>query len=528
MIGSVLRGVFVLGGCILSFGSFLLLNGCGGSDTPDPCDCEAGTPEYNAALDPDNLYLAEVVTDEWNPQSAGSQRKNWICSADNGLAATDENGMPIQNNGALGPPEGEGIFEGGGTYTCVGIDGSAAWKFEEGRYIYNGEGIDFITFSSNFAWSTAPDSLCCELAHVEVSADGETWYKNSAEDFVPNPDPPQDNGGFAYRSVSGLHGNNPTWANWKKQMQAQKIEEVDGTEQWADIPCECISIYFEPDDPYVVQRIVRQSPAWHHAETIEPGDRLVRVNGTDVDPANNRESYFTAPSGDEEITLAFERGRTVYEIKMEPANYFSIRNLMYDEWMDERQSRVDEASDERIAYVHMKNMGGGELQHFKEEMVSEGKQRDALILDLRYNTGGNVHDEVLRFLSQRPYLNWGYREGELATQSNFTPAAKPIVMLINQQSLSDAEMTAAGFRELGLGTLIGMETYRWIIFTSGRSLVDGSFYRLPSWGVYTLDGENLERTGVSPDIQINNTFFHRMNNDDPQLDRAIRYIMEQL
>ncbi|PWN08088.1 S41 family peptidase [Rhodohalobacter mucosus] len=287
-------------------------------------------------------------------------------------------------------------------------------------------------------------------------------------------------------------------------------------------------ILFEPDDPYVVKRIVRQSPAWHHAETIEPGDRLVRVNGTDVDPNVNRESYFSAPSGDEEITLAFDRGRNSYEIKVEPASYFSIRNLLYDEWIDERQKLVDEASDERIAYVHMKNMGGGELQHFKEEMVSEGKRRDALILDLRYNTGGNVHDEVLRFLSQRPYLYWGYREGELATQSNFTPAAKPIVMLINQQSLSDAEMTAAGFRELGLGTLIGMETYRWIIFTSGRSLVDGSFYRLPSWGVYTLTGENLERTGVAPDIRINNSFSDRMSADDPQLNRAIQYIMEQL
>lgn len=287
-------------------------------------------------------------------------------------------------------------------------------------------------------------------------------------------------------------------------------------------------ILFEPDDPYVVQRIVRHSPAWLHAESIEPGDRLVRVNSREVDPAINRESYFSAPSGDREITLSFDRGRSSYEVKMEPASYFSIRNLMYDEWMDERQRLVDDASDSRIAYVHMKNMGGGELQHFREEMVSEGKQRDALILDLRYNTGGNVHDEVLQFLSQQPYLNWGYRGGELGTQPNFSPAAKPIVVLINQQSLSDAEMTAAGFRELGLGTLIGMETYRWIIFTSGGSLVDGSFYRLPSWGVYTLTGENLERTGVAPDIEINNTFTDRLNEDDPQLERAIQYILEQL
>ncbi len=287
-------------------------------------------------------------------------------------------------------------------------------------------------------------------------------------------------------------------------------------------------ILFEPEDPYVVQRIIKQSPAWHHAGSIESGDRLVRVNGTEVDPSVNRESYFSAPSVDEEVTLTFDRGRNSYEVKMEPDGYFSIRNLIYDEWVDERQKRVDEASESSIAYVHMKNMGGGELEHFKEEMVSEGKQRDALILDLRYNTGGNVHDEVLQFLSQRPYLNWGYRGGDLGTQPNFAPASKPIVVLINQQSLSDAEMAAAGFRKLDLGPLIGMETYRWIIFTSGRSLVDGSFYRLPSWGVYELSGENLERTGVTPDIEINNSFTDRLNDNDPQLDRAIRYILEQL
>jgi tricorn protease len=173
-------------------------------------------------------------------------------------------------------------------------------------------------------------------------------------------------------------------------------------------------------------------------------------------------------------------------------------------------------------------MGGGELQDFKEEMVSEGEAREALILDLRYNTGGNVHDEVLRFLSQRPYLQWGYREGELTTQSNFTPAAKPIVLLVNEQSLSDAELTAQGFKELGLGTIIGTETYRWIIFTSGKGLVDGSFYRLPSWGVYTFEGENLEKTGVSPDIYLQNTFKDRLDGEDPQLQRALEHIMQEL
>ena len=161
-------------------------------------------------------------------------------------------------------------------------------------------------------------------------------------------------------------------------------------------------------------------------------------------------------------------------------------------------------------------------------MSNEAHYRDALILDIRYNTGGNVHNDVLQFLSQKPYLQWKYRGGKLTPQPNFVPASKPIVLLVNQQSLSDAEMTATGFKALGLGTIVGTETYRWIIFTSGKSLVDGSYYRLPSWGCYTLDGEDIEQNGVKPDVTIKNTMVDRLEDKDPQLDKAIEIILEKL
>ena len=288
-------------------------------------------------------------------------------------------------------------------------------------------------------------------------------------------------------------------------------------------------IEFDDIAPWRVRRLVANSPAARSPVALLPEDRLTHVNGHAINPAANREMYFSLPSLDEEITLRFQRGDTQQvEIRLHPVSYFSIRNLLHDEWMNECQNHVDERSNKRIAYVHMRDMGMGELDRFLREMVSEGAYRDGLILDLRWNTGGNVHDEVLRFLSQRPYLQWKYREGKLAQQSNFGPSAKPMVLLINEQSLSDAEMTAQGFKELKLGKVIGTETYRWIIFTTGKLLVDGSFYRLPSWGCYTLDGKNLEQTGVAPDIPVRNTFKDRLEGKDPQLDRAIEEVMRQL
>ncbi|HEV7347879.1 S41 family peptidase [Telluribacter sp.] len=287
-------------------------------------------------------------------------------------------------------------------------------------------------------------------------------------------------------------------------------------------------LLFENRRPYVVQRVVKRSAADKTDKKILAGDRLTHVNGLAVDTLQNRDWYFTKPARDPEIELTLRRtgADTSYTVRIHPQ--VSLSSNLYDEWMDGNQKYVDEKSKKRIAYVHMKNMGMQEYERFVVDMTRDWYRKDALILDLRYNTGGNVHDLVLNFLSQRPYLQWKYREGALTPQPNFGVAAKPIVLLINEQSLSDAEMTATGFKELKLGKIIGTETYRWIIFTSGKGLVDGSFYRLPSWGCYTLDGKNIEKEGVTPDIYVKQTFEDRLLDRDPQLEKAIEEILTTL
>ncbi|WP_268122893.1 S41 family peptidase [Roseivirga pacifica] len=289
-----------------------------------------------------------------------------------------------------------------------------------------------------------------------------------------------------------------------------------------------LGLMFSNDNPYEIVSVVSEGPADFPDKDIQAGDIITAINGEPVSQSTNREFYLSKPSIDEEVSLTLNRSGNSIEVKIHPNSTGSLRTNLYDEWIAHNQQEVDSKTDKKVAYIHMKNMGGGSLQDFLIEMTSEAYNRDALILDLRYNTGGNVHDEVLKFLSQKPYLQWKFREGKLTPQGNFGAGAKPTILLINEQSLSDAEMTATGFKELGLGTIIGTETYRWIIFTSGAGLVDGSFYRLPSWGTYTLDGQNIEKVGVKPDIYIRTTFEDRVKGRDPQLDRAIEEALKQL
>lgn len=287
-------------------------------------------------------------------------------------------------------------------------------------------------------------------------------------------------------------------------------------------------IMFDQTNPYRVQEVVKNGPADYGKKDVLPGDELIAVNDTMVDNSRNREYYFSFPNMPQELSLTFKRGQRKIRIKVHPESYHDLEEQLYDEWIAGKAKKVSEEGHRRIGYVYMKNMSLDALQKFMEDMVSDSCNRDALILDLRYNTGGNVHDQVLQFLSQRPYLQWKYREGKMSPQPDFAPAAKPIVLLVNEQTLSDGEMTAAGFRQLKLGTIIGTGTYHWIIFTTGKTLVDGSYYRLPSWGCYTLDGKNLEKTGVTPDIHVANSFTDRLEGKDPQLDAAIKLLLEQL
>ncbi len=259
MNGIKLQGVFLIlifffHGCSgyqnPSTESGLTLNATGAADTDnsgdDDCSCAELTPKYDPEQDPNNVYLDMCVESEWFPGMVGAERAGWH---DGGVA--DADCVPVQNNGALGPPGGLGAYSSSGTYTCVGINGSAVWRFNEDYYIHDGEGADFVTFSSVFAWGSVCDGLCCELSHIEVSEDLVEWYYNSEEEYDVNPEPDTDNSGYSYFNVKNMHGNNPVWANSELNVQAQDIEEINGVKKWVDIPDVCVSRYFKPGDPYL-------------------------------------------------------------------------------------------------------------------------------------------------------------------------------------------------------------------------------------------------------------------------------------
>ena len=212
----------------------------GGGDSDTWQEVLASDPLY-----PENVYLTRFV--EWGPGVDGASGR--------GTEYTDSEGRPVESltGNALGPPEGGGSATGGEGLTCpVGINGWAVWEFDPDWVIIDGPGDDFITFTKTWAWGGLVDGLCSELAHVQVSEDGSLWYEHGSEVYVVNPTPGVANGAYTYAGVFRLHGNQPTWANFRRDVAAEEIADPgDGNFEWTVIDGTTISRYFQPGDPHL-------------------------------------------------------------------------------------------------------------------------------------------------------------------------------------------------------------------------------------------------------------------------------------
>lgn len=287
-------------------------------------------------------------------------------------------------------------------------------------------------------------------------------------------------------------------------------------------------LIFEEDNPYKLNRVVDGSKASFVNNPLKPGDVLVSVNRKRIDKEKNREIYFSSAVAPKEMELGFSREGKEFTVRLPFGSTSDLRSLLYTEWEDANRNFTERESGGKIAYLHMRDMSSESLDKFLIDMNTYGVHKEALILDLRFNNGGNVHKEVIDYLNQKSHFTWSHRDNPQVSHPNVTPLDKPIIVLVNERSLSDAEVTSNGIKALSIAKIVGTETYRWIIFTSGARLVDGSTVRLPAWGCYTLDGKNLEFEGVAPDIYVKNTLLDRVNNRDPQLERAIKELLPAL
>ncbi|MEX2281103.1 MAG: S41 family peptidase [Gemmatimonadota bacterium] len=203
-------------------------------------------------------------------------------------------------------------------------------------------------------------------------------------------------------------------------------------------------------------------------------------------------------------------------------------DLRYDEWQYTRRLKVDSLSGGKIGYVHLRSMGSANMSEFTREYYPIFN-RDALIVDMRNNTGGNIDSWLLEKLMRKPWFYWQPRVGEPYWNQPFAFRG-PMITLVNEHSASDGEAFPEGFRRLGLGKILGTRTWGGEIWlSSSNALADRGIATAAEVGVYGPDGEWLiEGPGVYPDIVVDNTPAATFRGEDAQLVAAVKAMLEEV
>ncbi len=264
---------------------------------------------------------------------------------------------------------------------------------------------------------------------------------------------------------------------------------------------------------------------------VKEGDYLLAVNGVPVDPARAPWAAFQGLAG-RTVTLTVSDDATLgddddSQVVIELLK--SERSLRYRAWVEKNRAYVEEKTAGRVGYIYVPNTGRQGQNELVRQFYGQ-RNREALIIDERWNGGGQIPDRFIELLN-RPSTNlWSERYRDEDEPMPEYSHQGPKCMLINGRAGSGGDMFPYLFRAAGLGKLIGTRTWGGLVgIQGGQMLVDGGGVTVPEFAFYENDGTwGVEGFGVEPDIEVIDDPSKMAGGVDPQLDFAITHMLEEI
>jgi tricorn protease len=275
---------------------------------------------------------------------------------------------------------------------------------------------------------------------------------------------------------------------------------------------------------------IYRSPLTELGVDAKEGDYILAIDGHELTAKDNPYEFLRGKA-DHPVQLSVnakpvpEGSRT---ISYRPIT--SETNLIYLQWVTHNREAVDKATDGKVGYIHLPDMGEDGIREFVKYYYPQIRKQ-ALIVDDRGNNGGNISPMIIERLSEKLL---GTNFDRVDKQTGTYPSNVfygPMVCLINETSASDGDIFPHMFRQAGLGPLIGKRTWGGVVGISGRGpLLDGGEVFVPEFfaaaspeGQYMIEGH-----GVDPDIEVENDPASVIAGRDPQLERAIAEVQKAL
>jgi tricorn protease len=284
-----------------------------------------------------------------------------------------------------------------------------------------------------------------------------------------------------------------------------------------------------------VKDVLPDSPGDRVKSKLVAGDIILSIDGTRVDPSMDLTQILNGPL-DRDIHLvvqrAQEQGDQELNIMLRPMSYSRLRPLLYQQWLEHNRQMVEKLSEGKLGYLHIQAMDESSFLEFEQQLYNVGYGKEGLVIDVRDNGGGSTTDHLLTSLTQPKHAFTVPRGGGVGYPHDrmiYATWSKPIVVLCNQNSYSNAEIFSHAIKALGRGKLVGVQTAGGVVSTGAVRINDIGVLRAPFRGWFSIrDGKDMELNGAEPDYIVWPVPGELPAGIDKQLEKGVEVLLEDV
>jgi C-terminal processing protease CtpA/Prc len=283
-------------------------------------------------------------------------------------------------------------------------------------------------------------------------------------------------------------------------------------------------------DGVKVMEVLDGGPFMNAKTKIKKGVVIEKIDGDDIKENMDWNKLLNRKSGKNVLLSLYDpETKTRWDETTKPITQQEEQGLLYDRWVRNNRKKVEELSGGKVAYIHVQGMNDASYRTVFEDVLGKAITADALIVDTRFNGGGNLHDELSTFLNGKKYMQMAPQSVKVGAWEPRGRWSNPSAVLMSESNYSDAYLFPYAYKSLGVGKLIGMPvagtgTAVWWETQIDPTLVFG----IPMVAFIGKEDRPVENLQLEPDIKVVNDFKSILKGKDPQLERAVKELLEEI
>jgi tricorn protease len=276
-----------------------------------------------------------------------------------------------------------------------------------------------------------------------------------------------------------------------------------------------------------IEEVIVGGPLDKAGLNVKPGTIIEAIDGVAIAADKDLSQYLNRKSGQNTLLVVDFKGAK-RDITVKPISLRMERSLLYRRWVLRNQEEVDRLSGGRLGYIHVPGMNDRSYRTAYEEVMGKFAEKDGIVVDTRFNGGGDLVADLAMFLSGSKFMDYTTDTRSNGYEPNFR-WTKPSISLVNEANYSDGHCYAFAYQSLKLGKLVGMPVPGTCTFSGWESLGEtGIVWGVPPLGVKAIGVGYLENKQTEPDIKIMNSYEEASKGRDEQLEAAVAELLREI